>query len=113
MRDLKIEVEKIEERATGDYEVIVRANLYEKETQIGYVLGVPLTWTEPRKAGSVAEFIVRVAQRAPKGRGPRRRTAGRETPIEQIKRKANAAVLDLCREILKISEPRNPPVSPK
>jgi len=106
MGTLKTEVEEIKLLATGDYEVVVRANLYEPETKTDKVLGARLSWTEPRKTGSVAEFTVRVARPQPRRGTPTGGRTGRDRAIGEIKRLALAAVLDLCREIA--GNPANP-----
>ncbi len=87
--NLKIELEELQFLAGGDYRAIVRAKKAEGEV---------VRWTGPEKIETPAEFTVwvsRIAQRS-------RKT---ERPIEDIKRDAKSAVLQLCREITAILEP--------
>jgi hypothetical protein len=96
---LKIEVEEMCFSSDGSYRAIVRANRYEKKSKSIQTGTKPFQYTEEEKTETPAEFrinVSRVAQRA-------RKT---ERPIEDIKRDAKAAVLELCREITSRLEPK-------
>ena len=92
---MKIEVEEIKFLASGDYEVIVRANRYENKAMSMEVSGNPVNWPMPEKVQTMAEFTVHVPRVA-------RRKRNTERPIREIKHEAIRIVAGVCREICAI-----------
>lgn len=90
--NLKIEVEEIHLLDAGGYLAIVRANRYEKSKKAIKLGSEVLSVDQEEKTETPAEFRITVSWIA-------RRARKTERPIEDIKRDAKAAVLELCREI--------------
>jgi hypothetical protein len=87
---LKTEVEEV--HFVGNYRVIIRVNRYEKSKKSTTTAGAVAP--EPdEKTETPAEFRVTVYRHA-------QRIRKTERPIEDIKKDAIAAVLQLCREII-------------
>ena len=96
---LEIDVEEIHFSGGGSYRAIVRVNRFEGKLKSIRTGTKPFRYVQQEKIDTPAEFRVtvsRIAQRA-------RKT---ERPIEDIKRDARAAILDLCREIVSRLEPK-------
>jgi hypothetical protein len=93
---LKLEVEELRLTKVDDYLAVVRMNRYEKRKSGG------AKWTVEDKAETLGEFIVPVP-RKPHGRQQR------ERPIEDIEKDARQAVLLLCQEVVRASQPAQKP----